>query len=141
MKTYTVGFIFNPDFSKVLLVEKNRPDWQKGKLNGVGGKIEPGEESSACIAREVFEETSLKTRPEDWTFVGEMKTADWRVDVYTMIHRGDLGDAKTVTDEKIEWNSAKPLPERALSNLRWLVPLSMDKLQHNQFHTCSVHYS
>ena len=141
MKTYTVGFIFNPNFSKVLLVEKNRPDWQRGHLNGVGGHIEPGEESAACIAREGVEETNLKTRLEDWTFVGDMKTADWRVDVYAHIHAGAPDDAKTATDEKIAWHDVSPLPAAVLSNLHWLVPLSIDKLKHNQFNVCSVHYT
>jgi 8-oxo-dGTP pyrophosphatase MutT (NUDIX family) len=31
---------------EVLLIEKQKPAWQRGKLNGVGGKIEPGENPS-----------------------------------------------------------------------------------------------
>lgn len=34
---YVVGFCFNSDLSQIILIEKNKPEWQKGYLNGVGG--------------------------------------------------------------------------------------------------------
>ena len=40
---YVVGFMIQPHTQRVLFIEKNRPDFQKGKYNGVGGKIEIGE--------------------------------------------------------------------------------------------------
>src|SRR3989344_6409698 len=140
VKLYTVGFVFDPSFSKVLLVHKNRPDWQKGKLNGIGGKIEPGEESRDCMVREFFEETSIRIEPEAWTHVGELGADGWRMDVWTHRYDGDPAHAKTVTDEKIEWFDAHRLPENALGNLQWLVPLAIDKLQRDEFHVCSVKY-
>ena len=139
MKTHTLGFIFNSNFSKVLLVEKQRPDWQKGKLNGIGGKIESGEESLDCIVREVWEETGLKTKKEDWIYLGKMESSGWLVDIYTSLHHGELGDASTITDEKIDWFDPKNLPEKVLTNIHWLVPLAIDKLKHNEFKLCSVH--
>jgi 8-oxo-dGTP diphosphatase len=42
MNKYVVGFLFNSDTNKVCLIKKNRPQWQKGRLNGVGGHIEDG---------------------------------------------------------------------------------------------------
>ncbi len=39
MERYVVGFCFNGDMSKVVLIQKNRPAWQVGKLNGVGGMV------------------------------------------------------------------------------------------------------
>ncbi len=39
MKLYVVGFMFTEDEKQVVLIEKKRPEWQAGKLNGVGGKI------------------------------------------------------------------------------------------------------
>ncbi len=38
-KRYVVGIIFD-DQNNVLLINKLRPDTQKGMLNGIGGKIE-----------------------------------------------------------------------------------------------------
>lgn len=140
MKTQTLGFIFTPDFSKVLLVEKQRPDWQKGRFNGVGGKIEPGEESLDCIVREVREETGLKTNKGNWTHIGEIKSSSVLVDIYTILYHGNLADAVTATDEIIGWHSAGNLPEKVLPNIHWLVPLAIDKLKNNEFKLCSVYY-
>ncbi len=39
-KHYVVTFLFTPDLQKVWLIEKQKPEWQKGCLNGIGGKIE-----------------------------------------------------------------------------------------------------
>lgn len=54
---FVLGFLFSEDGSRVLLVWKNRPAWQNGKLNGVGGKIEPGETPLQAMKREFLEET------------------------------------------------------------------------------------
>lgn len=56
---YTVAFIFDPSMSKVLLVHKEKPEWQLGKLNGVGGKYEEGEIGVQCIAAKCHPESSL----------------------------------------------------------------------------------
>ena len=140
MKKYTVGFIFNQALDKVLLIQKNRPEWQKGKLNGVGGKIEPNEESADCMVREVFEETGLETQKKDWVAVGAMQGADWVVDVYGLRYGGDTKSAVTKTDEQVEWHPVHPLPAHTISNVPWLVHLSLDKIQNDQFHQCEVHY-
>ncbi|MBI3630915.1 MAG: NUDIX domain-containing protein [Candidatus Sungbacteria bacterium] len=61
MKNYTLGFIFTPSLGRVLLVHKLNPEWQAGKINGGGGKMEAGENPLTCIVREVREETGLIT--------------------------------------------------------------------------------
>jgi len=45
--------------SDVLLVLKNKPSWQCGKLNLVGGKIEPGETPDNAARRELEEESGF----------------------------------------------------------------------------------
>ena len=62
VKTYTVGFIFDSTLEEVALMEKTHPEWQKGKLNGIGGKVEDGEIVISCMIREAEEETGLKTK-------------------------------------------------------------------------------
>ena len=42
MERMVVGFAFTEDRRSVILIRKNRPEWQAGRLNGVGGHIEPG---------------------------------------------------------------------------------------------------
>lgn len=57
---YVVGYCFNDDFSEVVLIEKRKPAWQAGKLNGVGGKVEPGEGIADAMAREFEEEAGVR---------------------------------------------------------------------------------
>jgi 8-oxo-dGTP pyrophosphatase MutT (NUDIX family) len=60
---FTLGFIFSQDLQKVLLIKKNRaPKGTKmiGKLNGIGGHLEPGEYPHIGIFRECKEETGIE---------------------------------------------------------------------------------
>jgi 8-oxo-dGTP diphosphatase len=82
VQEYVCGFMFDRDMDYVVLVRKAKPLWQKGKLNGVGGKVEvketvkavPGltngfhiyEKPTEAMAREFKEETGYTTKPEDW---------------------------------------------------------------------------
>src|SRR5579862_2183312 len=66
-RQFVVGFMFTKDGNKVRMIEKQHPEWQKGKLNGIGGKIEPGEEPIAAMVREFEEETGWRTFESDWT--------------------------------------------------------------------------
>ena len=45
---------------ELILVRKNKPAWQKGKLNLPGGKIEPMEDYKIAALRELKEETGLE---------------------------------------------------------------------------------
>lgn len=56
---YVVGFCFNPSMTHVALIEKLKPEWQKGKLNGVGGKVEDGETAGHAMVREFYEEAGV----------------------------------------------------------------------------------
>ena len=58
----TLGYVFSADGSKVLLVHRNRrpQDAHFGKYNGLGGKLEPGEDVVACMRREILEESGLE---------------------------------------------------------------------------------
>ena len=58
----TLGYIFSSDGHQVLLVHRNRrpDDAHFGKYNGLGGKIERGEEVVSCLRREVREEAVLE---------------------------------------------------------------------------------
>jgi len=50
MTAYCLGFAFYRSRRKVVLIRKTKPDWQRGKLNGVGGKIEAEGTAVASIA-------------------------------------------------------------------------------------------
>lgn len=65
---YCVGFAFYG--SDVVLIRKARPEFQKGLLNGVGGKIEFGESAVQAMVREFFEETKTQTYNSQWKYFG-----------------------------------------------------------------------
>ena len=52
---YVLAFIFDENLEKVLLIQKQRPKWQAGLDNGIGGKIEEKETAINAIKREIFE--------------------------------------------------------------------------------------
>lgn len=56
IKRYCIAFVFTNDYEKVLLVKKEKPEWQKGLWNGVGGKLKPNELPVEGMNREFAEE-------------------------------------------------------------------------------------
>src|SRR3954471_7572732 len=58
----TLGYVLSPDGREVLLIHRNRrpDDAHLGKYNGLGGKLEAGEDVVACLRREVQEEAGIE---------------------------------------------------------------------------------
>lgn len=136
--TYALGFIFNASFTQVLLIQKNRPAWQKGKYNGVGGHVEKNESYMEAIKREVLEETSLISN--NWTYTCSLDGNDWHTRIFATQYNRKLDDAKTQTDEKVRWFHVNKLPENIISNLPWLIPLCIDKIKNKEIKNCRVSY-
>ena len=132
MKHYTVGFVFDPALEKVLLIQKNRPDWQAGKLNGPGGRVEENETPYMSVAREVREETNLDIPPEKWIPVAEIITLAANIVLFGTVYDGDTAVAQTMTDERVEWYDTQRLPPNVISQLTWLIPLCKDKIQKDE---------
>lgn len=61
---YVCGFAFRGE--EVLLIQKLKPEWQRGKWNGLGGKIEDRETPHNAMVREFMEECGLDTNPSYW---------------------------------------------------------------------------
>ena len=103
-KEYVLGFLFNRELTRVALIRKNRPEWQKGLLNGIGGQIEEKDGLTTnddpdynAMVREFKEETGVLH--EKWLSFGLMHGASFRVHLF--VGAGDLYKLKTVTDEEI----------------------------------------
>jgi 8-oxo-dGTP diphosphatase len=139
-KKYSLGFIFTPSFDKVLLIHKVTPDWQKGNLNGIGGKIEEDESTLSCVVREVKEESNLSIPENYWVYVANLSSNNFFTDVFACKYDGQMTDAKSLEVEQIEWFSTRELPSNMMNNLYWLIPLSIDKLQHNEPKTLVATY-
>jgi 8-oxo-dGTP diphosphatase len=119
---YACGFLFSRDRGRVLLIGKRRPAWQAGRLNGVGGKIEPGETPAQALRREFREEAALDV--PDWQEVLVLTGPDWRGHFFRAA--GDVDAARSVTDELLEIHAIRPLPPDTIPNLRWIIPMLLD---------------
>jgi 8-oxo-dGTP diphosphatase len=58
----TLGYVMSPDGERVLLIHRNaRPDdLHYGKYNGLGGKLDPGEDVAEGMRREIREEAGIE---------------------------------------------------------------------------------
>lgn len=134
---WVVGFLFNDDATEVVLIRKNRPEWQAGRLNGVGGKVEQDDVSLVgAMEREFLEEVGVEVYGDGWHHFASL---DWEEGVvhflrafddeaYRMVRRR-VGLDIHKTDEKVECHYLRGLfvPEvigPITPNLLWLVPLA-----------------
>lgn len=136
----TLGFVFTPDLSQVILIEKHRPRWQDGRLNGLGGKVEAREQWRTGLSREVFEEANVRIPSRAWQPVGKISLKNWRVHVYTTRYTGSTANLKTKTDEPVAWYSTSNLPKQVMDNLNWLIPLAKDCLTNPEPPTVVIKY-
>ncbi len=126
---YVLGFLFNQNKTEVVLIKKNRPDWQKGKLNGVGGhiKIDECETPINAIRREFEEEAGVDVIR--WTVRVIMHGKDnndnlWRVWCFFAFDK--INNVKSITDEQIRIVPVNNLPENIIPSLRWIIPMCLD---------------
>jgi 8-oxo-dGTP diphosphatase len=127
---YVVGFAFD-GVESVLLVLKDKPDFLKGKWNGVGGKVEPSEEPLAAMVREFQEETGIPTEPADWTQIAFMETPRSRVWFFRAadVNIHEAPDAVIDSGEALGAFWVDDLPHNVKENLRWLLPLALEAEQ------------
>lgn len=131
MKTFVCGFAFNNGGSKVLLIEKNRPAFQKGKLNGIGGKIEEGETIHSAMVREFKEETGLETRESYWFLFCSLnvnaRQSHYNEEViihFLGMYTDKIWQAMAMTDEQIHLVDTAMVPKvSVIPNLNWLIPM------------------
>lgn len=121
MTEYVAGFMFGGD--NVALIRKTKPAWQAGRLNGIGGKIEPGETPIQAMVREFEEETGFKTYPDNWKEFVSLN-GDGFV-VHFFFTYGPVEELKTTTDEVVTLVPIKEVSvENAIPNLTWLLPMA-----------------
>jgi 8-oxo-dGTP diphosphatase len=133
MTEYVLGFLFSPDLSRVVLIRKERPTWQAGKLNGVGGKVDPGEDAHTAMVREFREETGVQI-PEWYQFatIGGPDAAhdhisDFKLSVFYAI--SVFYDIVTsMTDERVTIYRVEHLMDAdavTVPNVRWLLQMAL----------------
>lgn len=131
-QNYVCGFLFKGH--QVLLVEKKNPEWQRGLLNGIGGKVENYETSDAAMTREFEEETGLRVTDFE-LFATEHNTQTSCVYFYRarvpVVHDW-ISPSKNDASEPLYWIDASKLGAyTAVGNLSWLIPLALDRRKLN----------
>lgn len=123
---YVVGFALDPAADMALLIRKNRPAWQAGLLNGIGGHVEPGENNEQAMVREFQEETGVLLGI--WRPMLRMEFPGAYIAFYRAHVRNlDRLGACTLTDEPVESHEITALLQPGapiIPNLRWLLPLA-----------------
>ncbi len=134
---YVVGFLFNKTLTEVVLIHKTKPAWQNGFLNGVGGKVEPGEFAYDAMAREFVEETGYEAKI-DWKMFAtfhlgvadpEPSAHNKLLCVFTACADVDSleGLVTTTTEEVVTiLNPWEVEFYQTVPNLKWLVPMARD---------------
>lgn len=119
MIEYVVGYLF--DFSNnVVLIRKTKPAWQAGKMNGIGGKVEPGENALQAMIREFKEETGADFT--DWEKFIELSEEGYKLHSY----RGITNDVhylgiQTTTDEVVEIVDWTNMTDEVLIEAKWQI--------------------
>lgn len=122
--SYVAGFLFDPNLTRVALVRKGKPEWQAGRLNGIGGKIEPGETALEAMRREFLEEAGLGGEVEFWHHFATVRGDSWG-SVSFFRATGPVDSVRTMEAEPIEVHRIADLPwAECLPNLSWLIPLA-----------------
>lgn len=114
----TLGYVLSPDGQRVLMIHRNarKDDQHLGKYNGLGGKMEPGEDIAACMRREIREEAGIECTQMslrgtlNWPGFGK-NGEDW------------LGFIFVVTRF-----TGEPLTENAEGTLEWVSVDALDAL-------------
>lgn len=133
----TLGYVRRGD--DVLLVHRQRDgDDHQGKYNGLGGKLEPGEDAVACLRRELLEEagivaTSLELRGTiAWPGFGS-DGADWFGLVF-VVDRFEGEPPERNEDGPLTWEPIERLHELPMwEGDRHFLPLVLDD-DPRQFH-------
>lgn len=149
MKEYTLIFVFNTELTKTLLIRKTHPEWQVGKLNGLGGTVEPqdyneenigpqGEDSIGTIfarlkaaERELWEEARMEEGDdyEKLTHYLDYKGPDYEMSCYwtitsdqRMLEAVTISNARSESTEKLEiWHTVKNKDFYAVVNVKEMV--------------------
>jgi 8-oxo-dGTP diphosphatase len=132
-RKYVVGLAH--DGSKMAFIKKNRPAWQAGLLNGIGGKVEELETFDGAMDREFREETGWQL-PIAWrplltmTYPGQAVIAFYTALVGPEV----LNGLCTATDEPVEVHSIEYpslYPHLFIRNLHWIVPLALHEEEYD----------
>lgn len=143
MKSYVAGFLLNAGCTHVALIEKIKPEWQRGKMNAIGGSIDlissvrhdsdpfspphdTYEPPVVAMVREFREETGMKTSELDWKEFCVLSGDGFKVHFFYAV-AGVQDIAKRLQTTTAERVVVEPIRHnrRRIPNLEWLIPMAI----------------
>lgn len=116
-KTIAATLCYIRSGGRTLMLHRNKKpgDVHRGKYNGLGGKLDPGESPDECVTREVREESGLNLLDPRLrgvlTFPAFKDGEDWLVFVYTATrYEGAIGECPEGTLEWVDDGKLLDLP-------------------------------
>jgi 8-oxo-dGTP pyrophosphatase MutT (NUDIX family) len=121
MKEYVLCYVESE--GSILLIEKLKPDWQKGKINLPGGSIELGETPKNAAARELYEEANILSYHVE--AVGVLEGQGWKVHVMRCTSQHPEWWEKR-TAEPVFWLPIREAVQhpKLIPNLRTIIPMA-----------------
>lgn len=124
MIEYVLVFAKVENSDDVLIIEKQKPEWMRGKLNLLGGKIEDGESPEEASARELFEESGIQSLnlPE---YMGRIEFNDVIIYCCRAFVEHKEVNPRFEEIEKVFWTTFDEVKNdsRLMPNLRVIMPL------------------
>ncbi len=134
MKRYVVGFMFDSKMESVVMVKKNRPAWQAGLHNGIGGKIEDGETPVDAMVREFSEEAGVESAAGMWAHVLTLRFPYAEVEFFACQNDEIFRTVKTCTDEEVVQMPIGRIEGKCVvENIPAAIELSMQRLVDHEF--------
>lgn len=130
---YVVGFLFSTNRRNIMLIRKQHPKWQKGKLNGVGGVIQEDETPAQAMKRECFEESGIdieiQKMPQKsvWQKFALVENDHFELHCFRAFS-DQIFMAETKTEERIVTLPVDAVigNKEAIYNLQWMIPMALD---------------
>lgn len=138
------GFCFDDTGHNLALIEKQKPEWQIGKFNAIGGKIEINEHKShidnsvvftfeepeLAMEREFYEEAGEVIESDEWSPCVTLSGKDFVVYFFKVFNTEHFCNITTNENEIIYKltvaNFLNNYKQKLISNLQWMIPLCLD---------------
>ena len=126
MNRVVIAYLFDPTLTKVVMIQKRRPDWMEGLFNAPGGHVEEGETFEDANVREFYEETGVQISSTFWNKFLELNRSDRVIIGYWWISYS-INKVKTVTDEQVAVCDVESLlsrPDELVRDVSWILPMA-----------------